>query len=112
MKFSFFPRKPNPVVPAAVNNLLKGATPAPASLTKQAVHAHNQAGASGLSPIAQDANRPSNQRFRSFAERYIVERCRDWKESEIEERGWEAILQARTLYNKVKEVGRSLDNDT
>lgn len=54
----------------------------------------------------------SNQRFRSFAERYLLERCHEWKPEEVEERAWETILQARTLYKKIKEVGRTIGPDT
>lgn len=61
-------------------------------------------------PNAQQA--PDNPRFRSFAERYIIERCREWKEGEIDESSWKAILEAKSIYNKVKQVSRTLGNDT
>lgn len=93
---SFFSRKPNPPVPSAVAKQLKQA----------ALQGMNQAG-----PDSAEGQAISNARFRSFCERYIVERCRDWKENEVDARSWEAILQARSIYNKVKEVGRTLTND-
>lgn len=124
---SFFSRKPNPPVPAPVSKLMDEfapqTPPAPKNTgwlpaaKQQAVHAMN----AGLTGAGNAAKAPqgkaeseqalSNARFRSFAERYLVERCRDWKEDEIDERAWEAILQARSIYNKVKEVGRTLGND-
>jgi hypothetical protein len=112
----FFTRKPNPPVPVKAQQLLRGiGSVSPPHLPSQQVrNALNQAQAGQL-PMGKPENEQqaqSNTRFRSFAERYIVERCRDWKESEIDERAWEAILQARSIYNKVKEVGRTLGPDT
>ena len=71
-------------------------------------------GSPGVAGQSNDAQqqRPSNQRFRSFAERYIIERCRDWPQREVDERTWAAILEAKSIYNKVKEVGRTLGDDT
>lgn len=54
---------------------------------------------------------PDNPRFRSFAERYIIERCREWKEGEINERAWAALLEAKSVYAKVKQVSRTLGRD-
>lgn len=111
---SFFSRKPNPPVPALspqAQQQLKHA----ASKPNPPQHAA-QNWAVGVSPAAaapkEQEQTPSNQRFRSFCERYIVERARDWKEEEVDARAWEAILQARSIYNKVREVGRTLTNDT
>lgn len=61
---------------------------------------------------AEQAPPPDNPRFRSFAERYIIERCREWKEGEIDESAWKAILEAKSIYNKVKQVSRTLGSDT
>lgn len=63
-----------------------------------------------ISPAADGSTQqaPDNPRFRSFAERYIIERCREWKEGEIDERSWAAILEAKSIYNKVREVSRTV----
>ena len=107
---SFFSRKPNPPTPPAVSKALGQqavkapfATPIPSSA--YAANPVQGGKAAEEQPLA-------NTRFRSFAERYIVERCRDWKEGEIDERTWEAILQAKSIYNKVREVSRTLGNDS
>lgn len=55
---------------------------------------------------------PSNTRFRSFAERYIMERAKNWPEGKEIELAWETISQARTIYNMIKEQGRTLKDDT
>jgi hypothetical protein len=67
-----------------------------------------------VSPAAdvEQAPPPDNPRFRSFAERYIIERCREWKEGEIDESSWKAILEAKSIYNKIKQVSRTLGSDT
>lgn len=102
---SFFSRKPNPPVPPRVAQVLKGANPLPKATAASISPAAN-AGQRAQNEAQQQA--PSNVRFRSFAERYVVERCRDWREDQIDARAWEAILQARSIYNKVKEVGRTV----
>jgi hypothetical protein len=103
---SFFSRKPNPAVPPAANKALNRTNGF--GVTGPVGHP-GVAGQASKDENAQQA--PSNNRFRSFAERYIVERCRDWKEDDVDARAWEAILQARSIYNKVKEVGRTVTND-
>lgn len=55
---------------------------------------------------------PSNARFRSFAERWVVERARGFTEATITNDTWTAIQQAKTAYNMIKEVGRNLTDDT
>lgn len=64
----------------------------------------------GVSPAAdaEQAPPPDNPRFRSFAERYIIERCREWKEGEIDERSWAAILEAKSIYSRVREFSRNV----
>lgn len=112
---SFFSRKPNPPVHPSAGRLIgAGMPPLPAKGANGP--AGPPQGAAQQSPqVAADPNTQkaqSNNRFRSFAERYIVERCRDWKEGEIDERAWGAILEAKSIYNKVREVGRTLGDDT
>lgn len=129
---SFFSRKPNPPTSAQVSKALSGplplatapppavqaiktmlnngATPAQVKAAMQqwpGASGHNNT--QGQSP--EDGQVPSNTRFRSFCERYIIERCRDWKEGEIDERAWATILEAKSIYNKVKEVGRTVTGD-
>jgi hypothetical protein len=67
----------------------------------------------GVTPVADpELNMPpDNPRFRSFAERYIIERCREWKEGEINERAWAAILEAKSIYDKVRQVSRTIGKD-
>jgi hypothetical protein len=105
---SFFSRKPNPGLPPAVLKSLRANGPT------GPVGPVGPVGSPGVAGQSNDAQqqRPSNQRFRSFAERYIIERCRDWPQREVDERTWAAILEAKSIYNKVKEVGRTLGDDT
>lgn len=107
---SFFSRKPNPPVPPAANKALAAGLTSPIGPTGNPVASRNPPVTSGQGGVEQQQKK-SNQRFRSFAERYVVERCRDWKEGEISERAWAAILEAKTTYNQIKEVGRTLDHD-
>ena len=56
-------------------------------------------------PVVEDA--PSNQRYRSFAERFVIERVRNCPmvtDATIHE----LTLQARTAYRMIKEVGKTL----
>lgn len=50
-------------------------------------------------------------RFRSFAERYIVARAEHFKPGHEKEDGWDAILQAKTLYKSIEKVGNGLANE-
>jgi hypothetical protein len=106
---SFFSRKPNPPTPKAASNAMNRAT---TGATGPAGWVGPSGSVGVASQAAPEQQTPSNSRFRSFAERYLVERCRDWKEGEIDERAWAAILEAKSIYNKVKEVGRTLGSDT
>jgi hypothetical protein len=108
---SFFSRKPNPPVPASAMPHMKRAAAQGHGLGAVGPLNHQGTTSPNVAKSTDEQQAPSNARFRSFAERYLVERCRDWKESEIDDRAWEAILQARTIYNKVKEVGRTLGSD-
>jgi len=54
-------------------------------------------------------NHPSDQRFRSFAERYLLERCRHWPaDCNAEDIAWKTIAQARTVYKMILEQGRTI----
>lgn len=55
--------------------------------------------------------RPSDQRFRSFAERYLIERAGTFRADNIAADTWQAILDAKRAYNMIKEVGRNAEND-
>lgn len=121
-RMSFFSRKPNPVLPARVQQAItpktgpQGPHAAPntakAAVLSGPIGVAAQQGSFGPSAKDEEQRSLSNQRFRSFAERYLVERCRDWPEDQIDARAWEAILQARSIYQKVREVGRTITNDT
>ena len=53
-----------------------------------------------------DRNRPSDQRFRSFAERYFIERARLLvDDGEIDKQFWKVIQQAKTAYKMIRSVG-------
>ena len=57
----------------------------------------------------QGKNKPSDQRFRSFAERYLIERCRLWPaDCNTDEMAWATIAQARTIYKMILEQGRTV----
>lgn len=53
----------------------------------------------------------SDQRFRSFAERWMVARCHlfsaDQKQLQVDT--WQEIQNAKRAYNMAKEVGRNID---
>lgn len=54
--------------------------------------------------------RPSNQRYRSFAERYILERVRNLPPAaDPIKQLHELTLEARTAYKMIKEVGTTLE---
>jgi hypothetical protein len=54
-------------------------------------------------------NKPSDQRFRSFAERYLVERCRLWPaDADTAQMAWDTIAQAKTIYKMILEQGRNV----
>lgn len=53
---------------------------------------------------------PSNARFRSFAERFMIERCRGWPDVTDEEMH-KNILRAKTAYKMIQSMSRTLNND-
>ncbi len=76
------------------------------------------AGAAGIPanyqppPLPQVYLKPSNARFRSFAERFMCDRIKHWpKDGPLEEYMHEACMQARTAYKMIMNVGRTLDDD-
>jgi len=55
--------------------------------------------------------KPSDARFRSFAERYVAARCHLFR---VDPDGhgqdqWQCILDARRVYDMIKQVGRNID---
>jgi hypothetical protein len=55
---------------------------------------------------------PSNTRYRSFAERYVIERASTFRPGHEDEDAWMAAMRAKTAYNMIKEVGRTVKDDT
>ena len=53
----------------------------------------------------------SDQRFRSFAERYLIERVRMFRPDKIDEDTWACILDAKRAYKQIKAVGRSITEE-
>jgi len=45
-------------------------------------------------------------RFRSFAERYLIERAK--KFVDVEEESWNTILEAKSIYNKIRQVSEGV----
>lgn len=59
--------------------------------------------------LEEPQGRPTDTRFRSFAERYLIERCRLWPaECKPDEMAWETILQAKTIYKMIAEQSRTV----
>ena len=52
---------------------------------------------------------PDSDRFRSFAERYVIERAASFRTGFEKEDGWEAIQTARSLYKMIEGVGHNMD---
>lgn len=48
-------------------------------------------------------------RFRSFAERYVIERAGGFVKGEETTDAWQAILDARTIYNSIGNVSKNVD---
>lgn len=60
-------------------------------------------------PIAGQTGDIPHSRFRSFAERYVIERARTFQQGNELEDAWQATLQARTIYNQIAAVANSVD---
>lgn len=62
-------------------------------------------------PAHVNVKKPSDQRFRSFAERYIIARAHLFRvpPSEHAEDQWECILDAKRCYAMVERTGRKIE---
>lgn len=49
-----------------------------------------------------------SDRFRSFAERYVIARAETWPAGDEERRSWEALLQAKSLYKRIAAMGNGV----
>lgn len=49
-------------------------------------------------------------RFRSFAERYVIERANGFRKGFEREDAWEATLDARTMFNNIGRVSKDMDD--
>lgn len=68
-------------------------------------------GASAGGPVAatgQPATRKSDQRFRSFAERYVIARADKFRVGHEAEDGWHALMDAKRLYTMIRQGGENL----
>jgi hypothetical protein len=64
------------------------------------------------SPI--DLNTPrrqSHQRFRSFAERYMIERASTFRADHIDEDTWRCVMDAKRAYKQIEAVGCTITDD-
>ena len=48
-------------------------------------------------------------RFRSFAERYVIERASSFRTGHEQEDAWTAILDSKTLYHQISEQAKYMD---
>lgn len=66
------------------------------------------------SPANEAPRRKSDDRFRSFAERYVLTRSHLWPEDpdEWQKAMYAAILDARVAYNTIKKVGFNAEFDS
>ena len=46
-------------------------------------------------------------RFRSFAERYVIERASTFRVGHEDEDGWIAVQRAKTAYKQIAEIGQA-----
>ena len=53
-------------------------------------------------------NDTEKTRFRSFAERYVIERASSFKEDTEQNDAWKAILQAKTVYKMIHGIANTL----
>ena len=68
--------------------------------------------AKAFNPIRQgEGMPPSNTRFRSFAERWVIARADKFRTDHIEEDTWRSIQDARRAYKQVEAVGRMVVDD-
>lgn len=62
-------------------------------------------GATGQ-PVQEAPNSKEHERFCSFVERFVIERCRDWDQTRMDEEGWKCIQDAKMTYSMIQRVGR------
>jgi hypothetical protein len=53
----------------------------------------------------------SDQRFRSFAERFMIERASTFRADHIDEDTWKCILDAKRAYKQIEAMGRTVSDD-
>lgn len=53
-------------------------------------------------------NETNEQRFRSFCERYVIERASSFRQGHEEEDQWTAMLNAKSAYRKIQAMGRGI----
>lgn len=54
----------------------------------------------------QEGSSRDHERFCSFVERFVIERCRDWDQTRMDEEGWKCIQDAKMTYSMIQRVGR------
>lgn len=51
---------------------------------------------------APEGQAPSNQRFNSFCERFVIERCREWPKENVNEAAWRCLQDAKRVYHMIQ----------
>lgn len=74
-------------------------------------HGNGPAGPSPVTAQAEVRRRQSDQRFRSFAERYLIARATFLRPSHELEDGWKVLLDAKSLYAMIRRTGENIDPD-
>jgi hypothetical protein len=62
-------------------------------------------------PAQANVKKPSDQRFRSFAERYVIARAHYFRTplSEHTEDQWSCVLDAKRVYAMIDRVGQNIE---
>lgn len=70
---------------------------------------HNPAAQGG--PTHANVKKPSDQRFRSFAERYVIARAHYFRQEPelLLEDSWSCILDAKRLYAMIARTGQNIE---
>jgi hypothetical protein len=58
------------------------------------------------------SNPLSDQRFRSFAERFMIERASTFRPDKIDVDTWRCIMDAKRAYKQIEAVGRTIEDDS
>lgn len=66
----------------------------------------NQSAQGAGQPVQETPNSREHERFCSFVERFVIERCRDWDQTRMDEEGWKCIQDAKMTYSMIQRVGR------